>query len=633
MFDAVRNNKRIAQIILALLIVPFAFFGLDSYFTDGPGGTEVATVGGSKISMNEFDQALRDQQDRLRQSMGGQVDRAMLESEAMRRSVVENLVNQRLLAMHAADSGIIVTQQQLQQVIATVPAFQQDGRFSLERYEAAVRAQGMTPAMFEARLGQDLRIQQVALAVGQSAFTAQASVQRFLEAQLEERKVSELKFSPDAFLAQVEFPDDAAKKYYDANPERFERPARLRAEFLVFDENALLKQVSVSDDEIRKFYEANTARFGQPEERNARHILIAAAADAPAEEVAKAGEKAAALLAEVRANPERFAELAKAESQDPGSAARGGELGFFGRGAMVKPFEDAVFSLGKGLISDVVRSDFGFHIIQVVDVKPAKARPFEEVRDEIAEELKRQAASRRFAEQAEQFANLVYEQADSLQPAAEALGLEIRQTDWISRDEGLIGGFKNEKLLSALFSDEAVKNGRNVEAVEVSRGTLVSARMRDFEAAQRLPFEEVKASIEKQLRAEEASKLAVVRGEAALAALAKGEQASGAWSEARVVRRGGPELAPAAIDAVFGAAESKLPAYAGVAMPEGGYSVFRIESVTRPELAKDDPRLQAVSQQYQRLIAERDFNAFLASLRERYEVEINEAALRTAQQP
>lgn len=633
MFDAVRNNKRIAQIILALLIVPFAFFGLDSYFTDGPGGNEVATVGGSKISMNEFDQALRDQQDRLRQSMGGQVDRAMLESEAMRRSVVENLVNQRLLAMHAANSGIIVTQQQLQQVIATVPAFQEDGRFSLERYEAAVRAQGMTPAMFEARLGQDLRIQQVALAVGQSAFTAQASVQRFLEAQLEERKVSELKFLPDAFLAQVELPDDAAKKYYDANPERFERPARLRAEYLVFDENALLKQVSVSDDEIRKFYEANTARFGQPEERNARHILIAAAADVPAEDVAKAGEKAAALLAEVRANPERFAELAKTESQDPGSAARGGELGFFGRGAMVKPFEDAVFSLEKGQISDVVRSDFGFHIIQVVDVKPAKARPFEEVRDEIAEELKRQAASRRFAEQAEQFANLVYEQADSLQPAAEALGLEIRQTDWISRDEGSIGGFKNEKLLSALFSDEAVKNSRNVEAVEVSRGTLVSARVRDFEAAQRLPFEEVKASIEKQLRAEEASKLAVVRGEAALAALAKGEQASGEWSEARVVRRGSPELAPAAINAVFGAAESKLPAYAGVAMPEGGYSVFRIESVTRPELAKDDPRLQAVSQQYQRLIAERDFNAFLASLRERYEVEINEAALRPAQQP
>ncbi|KON80367.1 SurA N-terminal domain-containing protein [Azoarcus sp. PA01] len=632
MFDAVRNNKRIAQVILALLIVPFAFFGLDSYFTDGPGGNEVATVGGSKISMNEFGQALRDQQDRLRQSMGGQVDRAMLESEAMRRSVVENLVNQRLLAMHAADNGLVVTQQQLQQVIATVPAFQEDGRFSLARYEAAVRAQGMTPAMFEARLGQDLRVQQVALAVGQSAFTAQASVQRFLEAQLEERKVSELKFSPDAFLAQVELPDDAAKKYYDANSERFERPARLRADYLVFDENALLKQVSVSDDEIRKFYEANAARFGQPEERNARHILIEAGADAPAEDVAKASEKAAALLDQVRANPERFAELAKAESQDPGSAARGGELGFFGRGAMVKPFEDAVFSLEKGQISDVVRSDFGFHIIQVVDIKPAKARPLEEVRDEIAEELKRQAASRRFAEEAEQFANLVYEQADSLQPAAEALGLEIRQTDWISPEEGSIGGFKNDKLVNALFSDEAVKNGRNVEAVEVSRGTLVSARVREFEAAQRLPFEEVKASIEKQLRAEEASKLAVARGEAALAALAKGEQASGTWSEARVVRRGSPELAPAAIDAVFGAAESKLPAYAGVAMPEGGYSVFRVESVTRPELAKDDPRLQAVSQQYQRLIAERDFNAFLASLRERYEVEINEAALR-AQQP
>ncbi|NMF97975.1 SurA N-terminal domain-containing protein [Aromatoleum toluolicum] len=632
MLESVRNNKRVAQIILALLIVPFAFFGLDSYFQDGPTGMDVATVGKSKISTAEFDQALREQQDRLRESMGGEVDRALLDSEPIRRSVVENLVNQRLLALHAADSRLIVTPQQLQQVIAGVDAFQQDGRFSIERYEAAVRAQGMTPAMFESRLAQDLRMQQVAQAVGDSAFTSRESIRRFLTAQLEERKISELQFPANRFVEEVKLADDAAKQYYDANGERFERPARLRAEYVVFNQDAVLDQVSVSDDAARKFYDANAERFSQPEERSARHILIGAAADVSADAVAKAGEKAAGILKQLRADPKRFAELAKSESDDPGSASRGGDLGFFGRGAMVKPFEDAVFGLDKGQISDVVRSDFGFHIIEVTDIKSAHARPFDEVKGEIVEELKRQEASKKFAEQAEVFSNTVYEQSDSLKPVADALKLQIRTTDWIQRVGGAVGDYTNEKLLNALFSDEAVTKQRNVEAVEVSRGTLVSARVVEHQAAQRTPFEQVKGAIEQQLKTEQAAKLAAERGEAALALLQKGESVPGDWSAARTVQRAKPELPQAAISAVFGAPGTKLPAYVGAPMQGGGYSVYRIESVNRIEIAKDDQRLKALEGQYQRLVAERDFNAFLTSLRGRYAVNINTAAVRPQQQ-
>lgn len=632
MFEAVRNNKRIAQFILALLVIPFAFFGMDAYFTDGPGGNEIATVGGSKISVVEFDQALRDQQDRVREAMGGDVDRSLLDSDALRRSVVENLVNQRLLALFAADNHMTVMPQQLQQVIAEVPAFQTDGRFALDRYEAALRAQGMSPASFEARLAQDLRIQQIALAVGESAFVARTSAQRFLAAQLEERKVREMAFTPARFLADVKLGEDAAKQYYEANPARFERPARLQAEYVVFDEDAVGKQVSVSDDEIRQYYEANAARFSQPEERSARHLLITVADGASEEEVAKARAKADAILAQLRENPARFAELAKVESQDPGSAAQGGELGFFGRGAMVKAFEDAAFALEKGQISDVVRSDFGFHVIQVTDIKPASARPLEQVKDEIAEELKRQSGSRRFAELAEHFSNLVYEQPDSLKPAAEELQLEIHRTDWISRADGRVGEFDNERLLNALFSPEGIEKRRNVEAIEVGRGKLVSARVADYQPAQRLPFEQVKGDIEQQLRTEEAAKLAAARGKEALAALTKGEEVPGEWSEVRTLQRGTASLARAAVDAIFGAPANNLPAHVSVAMPDGNYSIFRIETVNRPELAKDDPRMAAVMQQYQRLIGERDFSAFLASLRERYEVEINEAAVKVQTQ-
>lgn len=632
MFEAVRNNKRIAQFILALLIIPFAFFGMDAYFTDGPGANEIATVDGSKISAAEFDQALREQQDRLRESMGGSVDRAMLESEAMRRSVVENLVNQRLLALYAADENMVVTPQQLQQVIAGVPAFQSDGRFSLERYEAALRAQGMTPAMFEARLAQDLRIQQIARAVGESAFVPRTSARNYLAAQLEERRIREMKFSPEAFSDQVKLADDAAKQFYEANPDRFQQPARLRAEYVVFDQDALAADSAVTDEQIRQYYEANSARFGQPEERSARHILIAVPADAPEDEVAKAREKAERLLAELRKDPSRFAELAKAESDDPGSAGQGGDLGYFGRGAMVKPFEDAAFGLGEGEISDVVRSDFGFHIIQVSGVKPASVRPLEAVRDEIEQELRRQEAGRRYAELAEQFSNMVYEQPDSLQPVAEALGLEIRTTDWISRAGAKLGEFDNPRLLDALFSDGAIESRHNTEAIEVERGALVSARVTDYEAARRLPFEQVKADIEQQLRTEEAARLAVARGEEVLAALKKGETVSRDWSEPRLLKRVDAELPPQALEAVFGAPTRELPTDVGVALPDGAFVVLRIEEVVRPELAENDPRVQAVMQQYERLIAERDFSAFLASLRQRYEVEINEAALRGQQQ-
>jgi peptidyl-prolyl cis-trans isomerase D len=280
----------------------------------------------------------------------------------------------------------------------------------------------------------------------------------------------------------------------------------------------------------------------------------------------------------------------------------------------------------------VVTSDFGLHIIKVDDIRAPKSRPFEKVKDEIAEELKSANASRRFAELAEQFSNLVYEQADSLKPAADELKLEIRQTDWLTRDAGAIAGYDSEKLRNALFSDDAVKHHRNVEAVEVARGTLVSARVLDFEAAQTLPFDTVKAQIEQQLRSQEAAKLAKARGEAVLASLAKGEGVSGTWSAATKMQRGNPELSPALVDAAFGVKASTLPAHVGAALPDGTYVALRVEKVIRPELAKDDPRVKAVAQQYERLMAERDFSALMASLRERYKVEINPSVLSPKEQ-
>ena len=499
MFEAVRNNKRIAQIILAILIIPFAFFGMDAYFSESATGNEVAQVGGTGISAYDFDQALREQQDRLRANAGGQVDRALLESAELRRVVLDNLINQRVLALYAAENRLVVTPEQLQATIAGVPAFQEDGRFSLQRYENLVRAQGMTPATFEARLAQDVRVQQIVAAVGDAGFVPETSARRFLDAQLEERRIRELRFAADRLGADATVSDEQIAAYYEANPARFERPARLQAEYLVFDRASIEQKVAVSDDAVRAFYEGNQERFGVAEERQARHILLTLGDAAEQGEVDKVMAEAKAIVETLRQDPDKFADIAREKSQDPGSASRGGDLGFFGRGMMVGAFEDAVFALEKGRISDPVRSEFGVHIVEVTDIKPSSIKALDEVRDEIVAELRGQEAGRRFAELAEQFANTVYEQPDSLAPAAEAIGLEVRTSDWISR-ESAPEPFNNERLLNAVFGDEATQKARNTEAIEIGNGTLVSARVKTFEAAKRLPLDEVRSHMRRRDR-------------------------------------------------------------------------------------------------------------------------------------
>ncbi len=621
MLESVRKNKRVAQVILAIIIVPFAFFGMDAYFTDGPGGNEVATVGGTAISAMEFDRALSDQQDRIR-SEGGELDRAMLESDSFRRSVLDNLISQRVLALYAAENRFVVTPQELQQTIAEVPAFQEDGRFSLQRYETLLRAQGMSPQTFEARLAQDVRIQQLALPVGETALPASASAERFLVAQLEQRRVREARFPLARYVDQVVLADGAVETFYEANRARFQRPARLKAEYVVFDQATLESRVEVAEDEVRAFYDGNQDRFGRPEERQARHILLELAADASEEEVTRASARAAELVAQLRQDPSRFEALAREHSSDAGSASRGGDLGYFARGAMVQAFEDAAFSQEEGEIGEPVRSEFGLHIIQVTALKPSSVRPFDEVRGEIEADLRRQAASRKFAELAETFANTVYEQPDSLQPVVEALGVEVRTTDWIEKGSDSIGPYRSERLLSALFGDDAVKNRRNTDAVEVGPNILVAARVAEFEDAAQLPLESVRGEIESELKAEHARAAAAKEGVAALERLNAGEVVDLAWSEPSSVSRGAPSLPAPAMQAVFGASTDELPAQVGVALPEGDYVIYRIDAVERPELAEDDPRLQAVKAQYAQLLGARDFDVLLAELRKRYDVQI-----------
>lgn len=632
MFDAVRNNKRIVQVFLALITLPFALWGVDSYVRNAGVGADVAVVGDTKVTVQQFQEAWRDQMDRARQQLGPNFRQEMFDTPEMRRAVANSLVEQRLLLLEAGKGRLNVGNAFLAEVIASMPSLQVDGKFSKQRYETALAAQGMSPEMFEARLRQDLIMQQLVGAVGDTGIVPVALAERMLRIQGEERQVAEIRLAPEQFAAEVKLTPDAARAFYDANPKQYQTPERVRAEYAVLSLDAMLAQVAVSEAEVKAWYESHLDRYRQGEERRASHILITLAAGASDADKEKAKSKAEEVLTELRRNPSKFAELAKQHSQDPGSAANGGDLGFFGRGMMVKPFEDAVFGLKQGEISGLVQSDFGFHIIKLTGIKEAKQKKLDEVRAEIEGELKRQGAQKRYAEAAEAFTNMVYEQSDSLAPVAEKFQLKILQSQFLPRElsaqqRQALGPLGNEKLLAALFSEDAIKNKRNTDAIEVAPNTLVSARVVEHQPAAVKPFDAVRAEIEAMLKAQEAARLARQRGEARLAELQQGQDKL-SWPAAKGVSRLQAGQYPViSLKAIFHADASKLPAYAGVELPNnGGYALYRISAV-KPLTEIDAEKRRALQRDYTRLLAQEDFAAYLASLRKRYKVEVNTSVL------
>lgn len=629
MFDYVRNNKKFMQLVLALIILPFALWGVDSYVRTAS-TDDVATVGGTSVSMGEFQQALREQQDRMRPQLGGNVNPELLDNPELRRNVLQNLIHQRLLMLHAGKSQLRVGDELLVNFITSVPALQENGKFSRERYQALVAAQGMSVEMFEARVRQDLLMQQAMMAVGDGAVSGRMPADHWLSAQLEEREISESILRAEQYQGESK-PDAAAvKRYYEENRVKFEKPEQVRVAYVVLSQEQFIQTAKVDEAAIKAWYQSNEARYKQPEQRKASHILLRADKGAPDADVQAARAKAEQILAELKAKPADFARLAKQHSQDPGSAEKGGDLGFFGSGMMVKPFEEAVFALKENQISEVVRSDFGFHLIKLTGVRPERVRSLDEVRGEVVAELRRQAGMKQYADAAEGFANTVYEQPDSLQPAAEKYGLTVQESEWLTKGEQVVMPLSNTKLQQALFSEDAVKNRRNTEAVEVGPNKLVSARILEHRPAVVEPFAAVAGVIEKMLAREAAIVRAAAVGQGQLDKLKKGEKTDLTWGSPRVVNRmHAPGLSPAAQAAVFKAATVTLPAYAGANVP-GGFALYRISKVKAfagDSEGETAARAQALRQQYGQVIAQEELVGWLAALKQRFPVQVNAAAL------
>ncbi|MDY7575200.1 SurA N-terminal domain-containing protein [Actimicrobium sp. CCI2.3] len=627
MFEFVRTHKRLMQFLLLLIIVPsFALVGLGSYKSFGDAENVVAKVGGQPITKPEYDAALSEQMARFKQMFGAQFDQKMFDTPEARQGALDSLIAQRALSVEVARQHLSVADKALQQSITSIDGLVgPDGKFDGERYRSLLAMQGMTPAMYEQRLRQDMAAQQLNSAIQSTAFAPKTVTTRLSEISEQERTVQELLFKPADYAAQVKVTPELLKTYYDKNGRQFEVPEQANIEYVVLSSEALAAQIAVTDQEASGLYEQNKNRYGVEEQRRASHILINLKKGGSAADKALAKDKAEKLLAQVRKNPADFARIAKANSEDQGSAPNGGDLDFFGKGAMTPPFEDAVFKLKLNEISNVVESDFGFHIIEVTEIKPASFRTFEQVKPEIIADIKKQKAAKQYSEAAEVFSNTVYEQSDSLKPVADKLKLKVETASAVSRTPNpstpQSALTNNQKFLNALFADESLKSKHNTEAVEVAPSTLVAGRVVQYKPVGKRPFAEVEAIVREKVIAEESAVLAKKAGETKLAALKLADEATGFGAAKVVSRAKNDALNGAGFDSVMKADVSKLPAIVGTDLAGQGYAVYRISKVAQAEKI-DAPRRLGEQKQIANALAQQEMLAYIDALKKKAKVKI-----------
>jgi peptidyl-prolyl cis-trans isomerase D len=637
MLESIRSHRRwLMFFLLVLVFLSFVVTGIYGYNRFVEGGNAVARVAGAAITPQELDNAQRQRLEELREMFGSNFDPKLFDTPEARANTLELLINQRLLSAEAAAENMRVSDQHLHEVISAIPAFQQDGKFSYERYQQLLRSQARSEAGFESEVRQGLLRQSLLQSVAESALLPAAVLDRVMRIGEEQRDVRELRFNPAEFAGKVSVSEAQIKAYYDENRLSFEMPESVRAEYVLLTLDDVGRGIKLAEPDLRVFYEQNKGRFGIEEQRRASHILFTVGADGTARDKAGARQVAEQVLAQARAKPAEFDKLARQHSKDPGSAANGGDLGFFGRNMMVKPFEDAAFALKQGEISELVESDFGFHIIRLTGVRPADAKPFEQVRSEIEQELRRQQAQKRFTEAAEAFTNTVYEQADSLKPVAEKLKLQVQTVDTLSR-----GGIParpgtpqvlTPKVVQALFAEESIRTKRNTEVIEVAPNALLAARVVEHRPAKVRPLEEVSQEVKVRLLRREAIALARAAAQSRMEALGKTPSDTGFGAVKTVSRQQTEGLPPTAVTAIMRVPAEQLPTYVLAEADGGAQVVFRVLAAKAPAVGDARVREQA-RQRIAREVGAADDAAFLQALRARHDTEIVSAELRALSQP
>lgn len=627
MFDFVRKHTRIMMIVLFLLIIPsFVLLGVDGYNQSSGTGAVVARVGGDEIFQGDWDAAHQAESDRLRAAMPD-IDVKLLDSPEARYATLERLVRERVLRKAADKFKLTTSDARLARDLQENPTIAAlrlpDGKLDMDRYRQLAASQGLTPEGFEARVRQDLSVRQVEAGVLNTGFATKSIANVSLNAFFEKREVQVAMFPSADFVAKVNPSEDELEVFYKANVASFQAPESATIEYVVLDLESVSKSITLNESDLKAYYDQNALRLSGAEERRASHILINAPTDAPEADRQKAKARAEELLKTLKTAPDSFAELAKANSQDAGSAVNGGDLDFFVRGSMVKPFEDAAFALNKGDVSEVVESEFGYHIIKLTDVKTPKQRSFDELRPGLETELKAQQAKSKFVEAAEAFTNGVYEQSDSLKPVAEKLKLDIKTATNVSRlpPPGTAGVLANEKFISAIFSADALSNKRNTEAIETAPNQLTAGRVVLHTPARTLALSDVRQVVRDRLVASRAAELAKKEGAAKLAAWQANPALPGMTASILVSREQSQAVSPQILSAALRADAGALPVFAGVDLGAGGYAVVRVNKVM-PRTAPAEEIQRQERTQYAQWWSSAENQAYYGVMKEQFKAEI-----------
>lgn len=612
MLQAFRDHKRWLMFIAMVLIIPsFVVTGIYSYNHMTQADNSIAKVGEVSITPEMFDRAKREQLERYRQQMGDQFRAGMLDTPEAREAILRMLMDDAAVSQMVAKEHVDVSEAQAVALIKNADALKKDGKFSPELYERFLQSQGKSDQQFVAEIRRDLSKETLLTGVTATYPVPPAVVEHLHKIITEQREVQTMVFNVDQYLGDVKVTPEEVRAYYDQHQKEFLAEEHLTAEYVVLSPDDFKAGIKPNEEEIRGYYEQNKNNFTTPEERRASHILIAFGDDKAASK-----KKAEDVLAKAKANPADFAKLATEFSSDPGSAAQGGDLDYFGRGMMVKPFEDATFTAKKGDIVGPVESDFGWHIIYVTDIRPSAVRPFEAVRSDIEAEYIGQMALREFSEKAEDFTNIVYEQADSLEPVAKKFGLTIHKADNVTRegvtDEALKGLF-NEHMIDNLYGDECLKEKRNSSAVEVGSNKLVAARVvKHFPTAVR-PFDDVKAEIADGMKLRKAAELAKAAGEKKLAEVRASKSLDGFSAPVWVSRQRTLGHPAELVDRMVALPADKLPAYTGMAVEGGAYIIGFVKG-TKVQTPKPE-ELKSLAREFATIYGEADRRGYLSALR------------------
>lgn len=651
-----KTSGWIATLILGLLIIPFAFFGVEEYMGGGS-RNDVATVEAppswwqsaphwwpvskfwqvKEVTIDEFRTAFENARQEARQQQGENFDARGFETVENKRRVLERLINERVLALASDRAGVTIGAASVQKAIAGEQAFQVDGKFNNERYQLMLQSLNprVTPAQFEQQQRDRLKMIVLPEGIASSDFVTTGEMDRLLKLLAQTRDVAiTLLPPPAADTAPVS--DAEIQKWYDGHKAEYQQPESVSVEYVDIDSANLPASTPADEATLRKRYETEKSRFVTAEQRVVSHILIAAPADADAATLKKAEAKAAALTAQAKQGAD-FAALARANSEDPGSKDAGGQLPAFAKdGSMVKPFEDAAFAMQAGEVRGPVKSDFGYHVLKLDQIQAGGGKSFEEVRDELAREQATSDGERAFNDIAGRLVNEVVKNPTELAPAAKAVGLTVQTAGPFSRTDAP-GVLANPAVVRAAFSESLIEDGTASDPIELSPGRSVVIRVTDHNPAAPRPLAQVREAVIAAIRADRQTKAAEVAADALVARVAKGESlkdiataAQQPFNEMPGMQRGMPGLPPAANEAIFSVPRpvGDKPSAGRIALGNGAYAVFAVSKVSDGDLSKVTPeQREGLKQQLNQLGGGVASDAYVEAVRKQFKVTVFEERL------